>query len=319
MALCFHYRKGNIMQRKLFLGLLMISVVLCCLLPVSAQETETLEAVIITDDLGREVEIPRPLTSVITLAPSLTEMVYFLDGMDMLAGCDMYSDYPEETADLDKFTNWDSSIIYEALVAADPDLVLAAEINSMDQIKDLEDLGLTVFYIKNPTTFEELSESILVAGEVLGKDKEAEALAAEIEDRIAELDAIMAKNTETPLVFYELDATDPTKPWTAGAGTFISMIIEKAGGKNLGDDADGEWIQVGLETLIDADPEIILLGDYKYGNTPETVAARTGWDGLTAVSEGQMYGFDDNLVSRPGPRLVEGLETIAQILHPELF
>ena len=89
----------------------------------------------------------------------------------MLAGCDMYSDYPEETADLDKFTNWDSSIIYEALVAADPDLVLAAEINSMDQIKDLEDLGLTVFYIKNPTTFEELSESILVAGEVLGKDK----------------------------------------------------------------------------------------------------------------------------------------------------
>ncbi len=297
----------------------MVSVVLCCLLPVSAQETETLEAVIITDDLGREVEIPRPLTSVITLAPSLTEMVYFLDGMDMLAGCDMYSDYPEETADLDKFTNWDSSIIYEALVAADPDLVLAAEINSMDQIKDLEDLGLTVFYIKNPTTFEELSESILVAGEVLGKDKEAEALAAEIEDRVAELDAIMAENTETPLVFYELDATDPTKPWTAGAGTFISMIIEKAGGRNLGDDVEGEWIQVGLETLIDADPDIILLGDYKYGNSPEAVAARTGWDSLTAVAEGQMYGFDDNLVSRPGPRLVEGLETIAQILHPELF
>ena len=307
------------MRMKLFLGLLMVSVILCCLLPVSAQETETLEAVIITDDLGREVEIPRPLTSVITLAPSLTEMVYFLDGMDMLAGCDMYSDYPEETADLDKFTNWDSSIIYEALVAADPDLVLAAEINSMDQIKDLEDLGLTVFYIKNPTTFGELSESILVAGEVLGKDKEAEALAAEIEDRVAELDAIMAENTETPLVFYELDATDPTKPWTAGAGTFISMIIEKAGGKNLGDDVEGEWIQVGLETLIDADPDIILLGDYKYGNSPEAVAARTGWDGLTAVTEGQMYGFDDNLVSRPGPRLVEGLETIAQILHPELF
>ena len=307
------------MRNKLFLGLILLSVVLGCLLPVSAQETETLEAVIVTDDLGREVEIPRPLTSVVTLAPSLTEMVYFLDGMDMLAGCDMYSDYPEETADLDKFTNWDSSIIYEALVAADPDLVLTAEINSMDQIKDLEDLGMTVFYFKNPTTFEELYESVLLAGEVLGKEDEAEALAAEMEERVAAVDEIMAKNTKTPLVFYELDSTDPTKPWTAGAGTFISMIIEKAGGKNLGDDVEGAWIQVGLETLIDADPEIILLGDYKYGNTPEAVAARTGWDGLTAVAEGQMYGFDDNLVSRPGPRLVEGLETIAQILHPELF
>ena len=307
------------MRNKLFLGLILLSVVLGCLLPVSAQETETLEAVIVTDDLGREVEIPRPLTSVVTLAPSLTEMVYFLDGMDMLAGCDMYSDYPEETADLDKFTNWDSSIIYEALVAADPDLVLTAEINSMDQIKDLEDLGMTVFYFKNPTTFEELYESVLLAGEVLGKEDEAEALAAEMEERVAAVDEIMAKNTETPLVFYELDATDPTKPWTAGAGTFISMIIEKAGGKNMGDDVEGAWIQAGLETLIAADPEIILLGDYKYGNTPEAVAARTGWDGLTAVAEGQMYGFDDNLVSRPGPRLVEGLETIAQILHPELF
>lgn len=305
-------------KMKFFLPALIFALFIV-LLPVSAQETETIELVTMTDDLGREVEIPHPLTSVITLAPSLTEMVYFLDGMDMLAGCDMYSDYPEETAELEKFTNWDSSIIYEALVAAAPDLVLAAEINSMDQIKDLEDLGLTVFYIKNPTTFEELSESILVAGEVLGKDKEAEALAADIEDRVAELDAVMAKNTETPLVFYELDATDPTKPWTAGAGTFISMIIEKAGGKNLGDDVEGSWIQVGLETLIDADPEIILLGDYKYGSTPEAVAARTGWDNLTAVAEGQMYGFDDNLVSRPGPRLVEGLETIAQILHPELF
>lgn len=307
------------MRRILFLGLIVLSAVLSCLLPVSAQENETLEAVIVTDDLGREVEIVRPLTSVVTLAPSLTEMVYFLDGMDILTGCDMYSDYPEETAELDKFTNWDSSIIYEALVAADPDLVLAAEINSMDQIKDLEDLGLTVFYIKNPTTFEELYESVLLAGEVLDKEDEAEALITEMAERVAALDEVMAKNTETPLVFYELDATDPTKPWTAGAGTFISMIIEKAGGKNLGDDAEGEWIQIGLETLIDADPEIILLGDYKYGSTPEAVAARTGWDGLTAVAEGQMYGFDDNLVSRPGPRLVEGLETIAQILHPELF
>lgn len=313
------------MNKKMFLGLILVLALLAGLLPASAQETETVELVTFVDDLGREVDVPLPPASVVTLAPSLTEMVYFLGAWDQLAGCDVYSDYPAEAADIAKITNYDLSINYEAIVAAEPDLILAAEINSMEQIKDLEDLGLTVFYVKNPTTFEELYGSISMVSEVLGKSDAAIDLINEMASRIFAVDEIMmdyynsAEEPEMPLVFYELDATDPTKPWTAGAGTFISMIIEKAGGKNLGDDVEGAWVQVGLETLIEMDPEVILLGDYYYGNTPDVVAARTGWDAISAVANGQMFGFDDNLVSRPGPRLVEGLETIAQILHPDLF
>lgn len=307
------------MNKNLLLSLILVLALLAGILPAAAQETETVELIKVKDDLDREVEIPSPLTSVVTLAPSLTEMVYFLDAWDLLAGCDMYSDYPAEAADVEKITNYDLSVNYEALVAADPELVLAAEINSVDQIKDLEDLGLTVFCVKNPTTFEELYASVELVGTVLGKEEEAAALVSQMQERVEAVKTAMAGNTETPLVFYELDGTDPTKPWTAGAGTFISMIIEMAGGKNLGDDVEGSWIQIGQETLMEMDPEIILLGDYYYGNTPDVVAARTGWDVISAVANGRMYGFDDNLVSRPGPRLVDGLETIAQILHPELF
>ncbi len=313
------------MNKKFFINLLLILAVLVSVIPAFAQETETVEMVTFVDDLGREVDIPFPPASVVTLAPSLTEMVYFLGAWDLLTGCDVYSDYPAEAADVAKITNYDLSINYEAVVAAEPDLILAAEINSMEQIKDLEDLGLTVFYVKNPTTFDELWGSISMVSEVLGKSDAAIGLISELIDRVFAVDSEMvhyydtSENPTTPLVFYELDATDPTKPWTAGAGTFISMIIEKAGGKNLGDDVEGEWVQVGLETLLDMDPEVILLGDYYYGNTPDVVAARTGWDGISAVANGQMFGFDDNLVSRPGPRLVEGLETIARILHPEVF
>ena len=306
------------MSKKLLLVFVFV-LLLSSLAPAFAQETETAETLTLVDDLDREVVIPNPLTSVVSLAPSLTETIYLLDGMDLLKGVDMYSDYPAEAADIAKVTNWDLTINYEALVAAEPEIVFAAEINSMDQLKDMEDLGLTVFYVKNPTTFPELYASVLLVGEALGKEEEAEALVDEMEARVAAVEAVMADNTDVPLVFYELDATDPTKPWTAGKDTFISMIVTMAGGKNLGDEAEGAWVQFGQEALMDADPDVILLGDYKYGSTPETVAARTGWEGIKAVADGAMYGFDDNLVSRPGPRLVEGLETIAGILHPELF
>ncbi len=126
--------------------------------------------------------------------------------------------------------------------------------------------------------------------------------------------------SELPLVFYELDVTDPNAPWTSGPGTFIDTMIRTAGGENLGSTLQGFWIQVSLEELIRLDPEVIILGDYTLGGvTPEMVAQRAGWEGLKAVIEGQVYTFDDNLVSRPGPRLLDGLEAMARLLHPELF
>lgn len=311
--------KGLTMTKKIIFCIAVVLIFTLSLIPVSAQETQTLEQITVTDDLDREVKIPVPVTSVVTLAPSLTETLYFLDAIDLLKGCDVYSDYPEEVSELDRVTNWDMSLNYEALTAAEPDLVLTAEINGTDIIKDLEQLGLTVFYIKNPATFDELYESIKLVGEILNRQEKAEEVVSMMKNRVDAVMTAMEGNTETPLVFYEMDATDPTKPWTAGKGTFISTILAMAGAKNLGDEAEGDWIQIGLETLIDASPEIILLGDYYYGNTPEAVAERTGWDGIAAVANGRMYGFDDNLVSRPGPRLVEGLETIAEIIHPERF
>ena len=120
-------------------------------------------------------------------------------------------------------------------------------------------------------------------------------------------------------VFYELDGSDPAKPWTAGAGTFLSQLISMAGGSNVGDRLQGDYAQMSQEELLVANPMVILLGDAAYGVTAEQVAARPGWEALAAVQQGRIYPFDDNLVSRPGPRLVDGLEQIAKLLRPELF
>jgi iron complex transport system substrate-binding protein len=118
------------------------------------------------------------------------------------------------------------------------------------------------------------------------------------------------------VVYYELDATDPNAPYTSGPGTFVDLLIKSAGGENFGAGLSREWVQVSVEELLSRQPDVIVLGDYTYGGvTAEQVRARAGWDALTAVQQNKVFTFDDNLVSRPGPRLVDGLEAMAKLLH----
>jgi iron complex transport system substrate-binding protein len=120
-------------------------------------------------------------------------------------------------------------------------------------------------------------------------------------------------------VYYELDATDPGNPYTPGPGSFVDQLITLAGGKNVGADLSSQWAQISVENLLVKNPDLIILGDSAYGTTVDQVAARTGWDKLSAVQEKHIYTFDDNLVSRAGPRMVDGLEALAKLIHPELF
>ena len=307
------------MNKKLLILLFAISLLILNICGVSAQETITIETITFTDDLKREVSVPIPLTSVVTLAPSLTETLVYLGAEDLITAVDINSDYPESISKLPRITGWDMSINYEELTAIQPDLIFASEMTSLEAISSMEDLGLNVFCVKNPADFPELFDSILMIGELIGKTPEAEELTAALSDRVEEIESISSKAEDKPLVFYEIDATDPAKPWTAGKGTFISKLIDMAGGVNLGDELDGEWIQISLEALLKADPQIILLGDSMYGSTAEAASQRTGWSDISAVKNGKLYEFDDNLVTRPGPRLVDGFELIARMIHPELF
>ena len=311
--------KGKTEMKKISFMLITIFTVLFSVNPIFAQKTVTLEMIKYVDDLDREVSIPDKVTSVVTLAPSLTETIYFLGGENLIKGTDINSDYPETISKVKKVIGWDMTPDYEMLLALAPDVIFASEMTSFAEISNMEKLGLTVYCVKNPADFDELFESILTIGNVIGKTDEAVELVESLNERVEAVTDAMKKCDDKNLVFYELDATDPTKPWTAGKNTFISGIIALSCGENLGDELEGEWAQIGLEALIKADPDVILLGDAAHGNSPEAVAARTGWNELSAVKNGKLFEFDDNLVSRPGPRLVEGLEVIAGLLHPECF
>jgi len=286
--------------------------------PPTEAPTAAPTGITVTDGLGREVKLDGPAQHVVSLAPSNTEILFAIGAGSQVVGRDQLSDYPEEAKAVKDIGSSFEALNTELIVSLKPDLVIAAEINTAEQVKQLEDLGLTVYYLKNPTTLEELYSNLEIVAQLTGHENETATLIDSLKTRVAAVDAKIAPISSRPSVFYELDATDPAKPYTAGKGTFITQLIERAGGHNVAADIDG-YPQLSLEQVVADDPAFIILGDSAYGVTPETIAARPGWDKLSAVKNNKIFPFDDNLVSRPGPRLVDALEQLAKLLRPELF
>lgn len=296
--------------------LLLTLAVSCSSLPLKAAGTSTIT---LTDGLGRTVSLAAPAQRIVSLAPSATEILYAVGAGSQMVGRDSFSNYPEKALNLADVGGSMGDYSYEAITALNPDLVIAAEINTADQVKALEDLGLNVYYIANPVDFAGLFQVIQTVGQLTGHEANAKELTDSLSVRVETVKNTIAKATTTPVVFYELDGSEPSKPWTSGPGTFLDQLVTLSGGKNVGAALNGSWAQISLEEIIIQNPDLILLGDAAYGMTPDQVAARTGWANIKAVKENKIFTFDDNLVSRPGPRLVEGLETLAKLIHPELF
>jgi len=275
--------------------------------------------VTLTDGLGREVALTTPAETIISLSPPVTEMLFAVGAGDQVVGRDTFSDYPAEATNLPDVGGGFSDYDLETILSLQPELVIAGEINTPELVQSLEDLDLTVYYLANPGDLEGTFDAIRTIGMLSGHEEQAQALTADLEARVQAVEEALAPIETRPTVYYELDATDPAKPYTPGPGTFYTSMIDQAGGTNIGAELDSEWAQVSLEFLLVQDPDYILLGDAMWGVTPESLAARPGWDALTAVHEGRVLPFDDNLIVRFGPRQVEGLEALAEILHPEAF
>jgi len=299
---------------------LMIIIVFSSAILLGACTAATPATTTITDGLGRGITLAEPAQRVASLAASNTEILFATGAGEQVVARDAFSDFPEAALDVTDIGGGWGEIDTETLLSLDPDLVLATEINAPEQVQALEELGLTVFYLANPEDIEGMFDNLLIVAALTGHESDAQALIGELETRVAAVDEKIAGVTELPLVFYELDGTDANAPWTSGQGTFIDLLIARAGGENLGNVLEDAWAQISIEELITQNPDIILLGDYVWGGvTPEDVAARSGWEAIAAVQNGQVYPFDDNLVSRPGPRMVTGLEELAELFHPELF
>jgi iron complex transport system substrate-binding protein len=319
------------LKKFAWLALVLILLLTACSPAATAQPTSTVvpnpspapsatpSMLTFSDDLGRTIQLAQPAQKIVALGPSITESLFALGAGGQIVGRDELSLFPEQAQQISSIGSLFGNLPSEAILALEPDLVIAPEIISQEQLQTLESLGLTVYYQTNPLTFTDLYQKIDDLAALTGREKEADQLVFSLQSRVQAVQSALEGADTQPRVFYELDATDPENPYTAGAGTFIDTLISMAGGENIGAALESQYAQISSEQVILDNPEVILLTDAEFGVTPEVVAARPGWDKIRAVEEGRMYPYDPNLGSIPGPRLVDGLETMASLFHPDLY
>jgi len=271
--------------------------------------TESSSAQTFVDDLGRLVIINGTPQRIVSLAPSNTEILFALGLGDKVVGVTDQDDYPPEALNKTKVGGYVTPDI-EKIVALKPDLVLVAYGTPMDVIDSMVGLGLTVYGIKT-TDLDDLLNDIRTVGKITGTQAKANALTSEMENTIKAVTTKTSGLQQRPRVFYML-WNDPL--WTAGSGTFINELIEKAGGVNICQNITG-YAEVSIEDVLASDPEIIITSKLCY----DWAKNATELASTNASQTGRIYTLDDDLVQRQGPRLVEGLEWFAYFIHPEIF
>jgi iron complex transport system substrate-binding protein len=268
----------------------------------------------LTDDEGTDVTLESEPKTIVSLTPATTEILFALGVGDRIAGkVEDFSLYPPEAGAIPDVARF-GEVDVEQIVALEADLVIAGgnSFNPPDKVAQLRDLGVPVLVVYAPDV-DAVFADIELTGAAVGRAGEARDLTAAMR---AEFDQVAAATAdlERPRVFYELDATSAI--FTAADESFLAEMIELAGGDPITTGSTTSF-EIALENLVTADPEVILLGDAAYGVTADAVAARPGWDGMTAVTDGAIRPVDDVVITRPGPRLGEGLRALALAIHPE--
>lgn len=281
----------------------------------SSSPAEAAFPLTLTDDEGTEVTLDAPPERVISLSPANTEIVFALGAGDSLVGGTDFDDFPAEAADLPDVATF-TGVLMEQVVDLEPDLVLAAG-NAFTPAADIErmrELGFPVLVVYAETVDEVLTDIELI-GQALGRETEATDLTADMRDRIEEVTTATGAADDAPRVFYQI-GSEP-EIYGPAPGSFIADMVDLAGGDPI-TTSDPAVFSIPLEQLVTADPEIVVLGDAAYGVCPDQIAARPGWREMTAVREGAVRPIDDTIVTRPGPRLAEGLASLALAIDPDL-
>ena len=310
------------LPKFLIVTVLLLSFIGACI-PVPKQsvppvQNEPAFPVDVTDQAGRIVTIEKRPERVISLAPSNTEIVYALGLEDKLVGVTEYCNYPEAVKEKPKVGGY-STVDIERVVGIGPDLILATNIHKDEVIPALERVGLPVVCL-DPTNLEEVLAAIILTGKCTGEEEKASLLVADMRRRIEAVTSQTANlaDARKPEVFFIM-WHDPLM--SIGQGLRHDLIM-KAGGINIVEELGEEYPSVSLEWVIDRNPEVIIAGvgmgsgedlTFQFALNEERLA------GVDARINNRVYPIDLDLIGRPGPRIVDGLEQVAKMVHPEIF
>ncbi|MBB6481892.1 ABC transporter substrate-binding protein [Spirochaeta isovalerica] len=255
---------------------------------------------------------------IISLSPSTTETLFAIGAGDQVVGVTSYCNYPAEAATREIIGGFSpKTISIETIISLNPDLVIAG-VSAHQPIADtLKEAGIPVLSIE-PKSVDDVRSVIEELGMITGHEEQGKALSEEIEERIEAVQQKLSKLDGDRLrVFYEVwDAP----LMTAGPESFTGQMISYAGGNNIFTDVEGDYPQVSSEELVSRNPQAIIASE-THGDklNSEALREREGWDAIDAYINDRIILLDGDIVSRPGPRMIEAIEMMAEALYPELF
>lgn len=267
----------------------------------------------------KELVVNEPVKRIVSLSPGATEILYAIGAQGALVAVDNNANYPEEVASLSgRVDAYEPSV--EAIAGFEPDLVIVA--NNIDGIVEaLDRLSIPVLYIDLDTDVKSIDDvfgQIGLLGRLTGHEDASDELLAGLSARVNEVTTRMQAiaSQDAPSVYHELDA----ELYSASEDTFIGSLYGILKAHNIAGDGGGiAYPQLTQEAIIQANPDVIVLADEAFGVTVGSVKARPGWDAISAVEDDRVYAIDPDIISRPGPRIVDALEELAHDLYPKVF
>ncbi|EDS77877.1 periplasmic binding protein [Clostridium botulinum C str. Eklund] len=266
----------------------------------------------IKDSYNREVVINKEPKRIVSIAPNITETIFALGRGNKLVGRTDYCDYPKEVNNITSIGSLTQPNI-EKIVELKPDVVIASTHFKKDVLTKLEKMNIKVVVLYGPETFDGVYDTINKVGEVMNAKSEANKLVLDMKKKVDSI-TDKVKNKNKPKVYYVV-SYGKMGDFTSGGDTFIGNMIEMAGGNNVASDVKG-W-KYSVEKLVEKNPDIIICS--KYFDAKKGIKETPGYKDLKAVKDGKLIEIDNNLPDRQGPRVVEGLEALAKIIHPEAF
>ena len=265
------------------------------------------------DDYNRTVSLGGYPQRIVSVAPTPTEMLFAVGAGGLIVGLDAWSDYPEQTKNITKVGDFELNL--EQIITLKPDLIVSGDLVPQTDLDILESNGIPYMIIAD-RSLNDVYGSIQLVGNVTNHASNASALVESLKDRVeAVTNKTLAGGVSHPKVYLEY-----WPMFTFGPGSFGDDIIRLAGGTNIGAIKDTEYPSVTDEFVVSQNPDIIVYTTGPSTTTNSTeIQARPGWNQTNAVSHLKIYSIDDNLISRYGPRIVDGLEQLAAIIHPDLF
>jgi iron complex transport system substrate-binding protein len=300
----------NIYGKLFFIKLFGVSLILFllfagCRTATDQTESTNVQTRKVTDDLGRTVKIPAKIERAVSLAPNLTESIFAVGAGDKLVGVTTFCNYPPEAEKIQKVSDTQTPNL-EAIIALKPQIIFVSTASQLENFTNTLEKQNIAVYVTNPNNLDDVFKNLKTFGELFGTSEQAEKLVTELQKRVNDVEERI--ETKPPVkVFVQIDKDSL---YTIGKESFITDLINRAGGESVTKDVETAYPKISKETALALNPDAIILSE-----SPNNLEANEVFKNSNAVKNGKVFKINADITSRPSPRLVDALEIIAKDIH----